>query len=203
MRISDAAKFEKVHKYLRSDEDDGLKYYEFLTDEDYAGLYRDDFLEVLVTARFSKMKELTNSVRKFAELATVLENITDQQFLDKKTAEAVNGLSMLGQMKSGKEIACVFEFDDGKHPLVAYLDESYFRCGQDSFVGQAYLLCKVIRKVPKGQSVKLDEIFEDIKKMPMNREQRRSMPKNLDNPAEVRDVIRGPALVVLPIAVYQ
>ena len=203
VRISDAAKFEKVHKYLRSDEDDGLKYYEFLTDEDYAGLYRDDFLEVLVTARFSKMKELTNSVRKFAELATVLENITDQQFLDKKTAEAVNGLSMLGQMKSGKEIACVFEFDDGKHPLVAYLDESYFRCGQDSFVGQAYLLCKVIRKVPKGQSVKLDEIFEDIKKMPMNREQRRSMPKNLDNPAEIRDVIRGPALVVLPIAVYQ
>ncbi|MBQ9926008.1 MAG: hypothetical protein IJO51_08325 [Clostridia bacterium] len=203
VRISDAAKFEKVHKYLRSDEDDGLKYYEFLTDEDYAGLYRDDFLEVLVTARFSKMKELTNSVRKFAELATVLENITDQQFLDKKTAEAVNGLSMLGQMKSGKEIACVFEFDDRKHPLVAYLDESYFRCGQDSFVGQAYLLCKVIRKVPKGQSVKLDEIFEDIKKMPMNREQRRSMPKNLDNPAEVRDVIRGPALIVLPIAVYQ
>ena len=56
VRISDAAKFEKVHKYLRSDEDDGLKYYEFLTDEDYTGLYRDDFLEVLVTARFSKMK---------------------------------------------------------------------------------------------------------------------------------------------------
>ena len=29
------------------------------------------------------------------------------------------------------------------------------------------------------------------------------MPKNMDNPAELRDVIKGPALVVLPIAVYQ
>lgn len=202
MHISDAAKFEKVYKYLRSD-DEGLKYFEFLTDADYSGLYRDDFLEVLVTARFSKMKELTDSVKKIAELATVLESFTDQQILDKKTNEAIQGFSALGQMKSGKEIACVFEFEDGLHPLVAYLDESYFRCGQENFVGQAYLLCKIIRKVPKGQSIKLDEIFDDIKKLPLNRSQRRNMPKNMDNPAELRDVIKGPALVVLPIAVYQ
>ena len=203
MRISDAAKFEKVHKYLRSDEEDGLKYFEFLTDTDYDGLYRDDFLEVLVTARFSKMKELTDSVKKFAELTAVFESVTDQQILDEKANEAVRGFSALGQMKTGKEIACVFEFEDGKHPLVAYLDESYFRCGQDNFVGQAYLLCKIVRKIPKGQSLKLDEIFDYIKKLPLNREQRRSMPKNIDNPVELQDVIKGPALVVLPIAVYQ
>lgn len=203
VRISDAAKFEKIHKYLKSDEDDGLKYFEFLSDTDYDSLYRDDFLEVLVTARFSKMKELTDSIRKIAELATVFETITDQQILDKKAAEAVSGFSALGQMKSGKEIACVFEFEDGKYPLVAYLDESYFRCGQESFVGQAYLLCKIIRKIPKGQSIKLDEIFDDIKRLPLNRAQRRNMPKNMDNPAVLRDVIKGPALVVLPIAVYQ
>lgn len=203
VHISDAAKFEKVHKYLRSDEEDGLKYFEFLTDTDYNGLYRDDFLEVLVTARFSKMKELTDSVIKIAELAAVFETITDQQILDKKATEAVQGFSALGQMKSGKELACVFEFADGKYPIVAYLDESYFRYNQDNFVEQSYLLCKIIRKVPKGESIKLDEIFEDIKKLPLNRAQRRNMPKNMDNPAELRDVIKGPALVVLPIAVYQ
>ena len=76
-----------------------------------------------------------------------------------------------------------------------------------NFIGEKdtiiYLLCKIIRKVPKGQSIKLDEIFDDIKKLPLNRAQRRNMPKNMDNPAELRDVIKGPALVVLPIAVYQ
>ena len=106
-------------------------------------------------------------------------------------------------MKSGKEIACAFEFEDGRYPLIAYLDQSFFRCDQDSFVGQEYLLCKVIRKIPKGKSVKLDEVFDDIRKMPLNREQRRQLPKNMDNPIEIRDVIKGPALVVLPIAVYQ
>ena len=203
VRISDAAKFEKIYKYLKEDEDDGLKYYEFLSDTDYNSLYRDDFLEVLVTARFSKMKELTDSVKKIAELAAVFETITDQRILDEKATEAVNGFSALGQIKAGREIACVFEFEDGAYPLIAYLDESFFRCEQNNFVGKAYLLCKVIRKIPKGQNVKLDEIFDDVKKMPLNRAQRRKMPKNMDNPVELRDVIKGPALVVLPIAVYQ
>ncbi len=203
VHISDAAKFEKIYKYLNSDEKDGMKYYEFLNNAEYDKLYRDDFLEVLVTARFSKMKELTDSVKKIAELAAVFESITDQQILDQKATEAVNGFSALGQLKYGKEISCVFEFEDGNHPLVAFLDENYFRCEQENFVGQSYLLCKVIRKIPKGQSIKLDEIFDDVKKLPLNRAQRRAMPKDMDNPAELRDVIKGPALVVLPIAVYQ
>ena len=142
-------------------------------------------------------------VKKIAELATILEANTGQQILDKKATEAVNSLSALGQMKSKKGIACVFEFNDRKYPLVADLDEGYFRCEQDRFVGQAYLLCKIIQKIPKGQNIKLDEIFDDITKLPLNRAQRRKMPKNMNNPAELRDVIKGPALVVLPIAVYQ
>ena len=203
VRISDASKFDKIYKYLGSDEDEGLKYYEALDENIYNSLRRDDFLEVLVSARFSKMKELTDSVKKLAELAAAIEPLTDQEILDQKTTEAINGLNALSQLKSGKEITSVFEFEDKQYPLVASLDEGYFRCDQERFIGQAYLLCKIIRKIPKGQNIKLDEIFDSIKKLPINRAQRRNMPKNMDNPIELRDVIKGPALVVLPIAVYQ
>ncbi len=65
------------------------------------------------------------------------------------------------------------------------------------------MLCKIQRKILKGQNIKLDEIFEDIKKLPLNREQRRKMPKNLDNPDVIRDVIKGPALQIIPVAIYQ
>lgn len=203
VKISDASKFDKIYKHLEFDEDEGLQYFEYLDDDIYNSLRRDDFLEVLVTARFSKMKELTDSINKIAELAAAIESFTDQEILDQKSTEAINGFSALSQLKSKKEISCVFEFEDGRYPLVASLDESFFRCEQDSFVGQAYLLCKVIRKIHKGQKVNLDEIFDDIKKMPLSRAQRRSIIKNIENPEELRDVIKGPALVVLPIAVYQ
>ena len=44
------------------------------------------------------------------------------------------------------------------------------------------MLCKVQKKLEKGEKIQLDEIFEDIKKIPLNREQRRSFPKNTSNP---------------------
>lgn len=203
VKISDAAKFDKIYKYLKSNEDEELQYFEFMTDEYYNRLRRDDFLEVLVSARFSKMKELSAAVRKIAELASTIQPFTEQLLLDKKAEEAVKGFAVLEQLRSGKAISCVFEFEDKKFPLVAYLDESFFRCNQDNFVGESYLLCKVIRKIPKGKNVKLDEVFEDVKNLPLNREQRRSMPPNIDNPAEISDVIKGPAVVGLPVAVYQ
>ena len=204
VQISDAAKFDKVFRYLQAgDEDEQIKYYELLSEEIFNDLRRDDFLEVLVTARFSKMKELTDTVKKFNEMATVLQGITNQQLIDKQAAEAVAGFSALGQLQSRKAISCVFNFEDGKYPLVAYLDEDYFKCDQENFIGESYMVCKVLRKIQKGQSVKLDEIFDDIKKIPLNRQQRRNLPKNMDNPEGLRDVIKGPALVVVPIAVYQ
>lgn len=204
VQISDAAKFDKVFRYLQAeDEDEQIKYYEFLSEETFNELRRDDFLEVLVTARFSKMKELTDTVKKLNELATVFQGLTDQQLLDKQAKDAVAGFSALGKIQSGKSISCVFNFEDGRFPLVAYLDEDYFKCDQENFVGESYMVCKVLRKISKGQNVKLDEIFDDIKKIPMNRQQRRNMPKNMDNPEVLRDVIKGPALVVVPIAVYQ
>ena len=46
------AKFDKIYKFLQSDEDNNLKYYESLSSESYANLKRDEFLEVLVTPRF-------------------------------------------------------------------------------------------------------------------------------------------------------
>ncbi len=204
VKISDAAKFDKIYTYLQSgDEEEKLKYYEFLSEDIYNALRRDDFIEVLVTARFSKTKELIDGVKKISDLVTQVQGITDQKFLGKKESEAINGFSALGKMKSGKEISCVFNFDDRKYPLVAYLDENYFRCEQDNFIGQSYMLCKIIRKIPKGQHVKIDEIFDDIKKLPLNHDQRRKILKNMDNPDIIKDIVKGPAMIVVPVAVYQ
>lgn len=129
VQISDAAKFDKVFRHLQTgDEDEQIKYFEFLSEETFNKLRRDDFLEVLVTARFSKMKELTDTVTKLNELVTVFQGLTDQQLLDRQAKKAVAGFSALGKLQSGKAISCVFNFEDGKFPLVAYLNEDYFKC---------------------------------------------------------------------------
>ena len=201
VKISDAAKFDKVFSYLSKDGE--LKYYEFLSDNEFRDLGRDDFIEVLVTPRFSKMKEISDSVKRFGQLAQTIQGLTNQQVLDSEAEATITSISALGELTPNKEISCVFNFEDNQFPMVAYLDEQYFKGTQDRFVGQFYMLCKIQKKILKGQNIKLDEIFEDIKSLPLNRAQRRNMPKNIDNPDIIRDVIHGPAMVVIPIAVYQ
>lgn len=109
-----ASKFDTVYQYLLSNEDEGLKYYESLSDETYSSLCRDDFLEVLVTARFSKMKEVTDLVKQIGDLASLFEPLMGQEVLDKNAKEAFEGFSALSTLKTGKGIASVFEFEDKK-----------------------------------------------------------------------------------------
>ena len=203
VHISDAAKFDKLYQYLSNDEEFPLKYFEFMKKEDFDNLHRNDFIEVLVVPRFSKMRELSETIKKISSLASFYENITQQRILDTKMEAAINGLTTLENLKNGAGLSCVFSFEDGNYSLVGVLNETYLKCEQSQFIGQCCMLCKIQRKILKGQNIKLDEIFEDIKKLPFNHEQRRKIQKNLDNPDIIRDVIEGPALQIIPIAIYQ
>lgn len=88
----------------------------------------------------------------------------------------------------------------GKLRSFMYMDEVLL----NDYIGQFYVLCKVQSKIDKGKSIYLDELLEDIKKLPLNREQTRKMKKNeLSNPKELSDQIKGPAIITLPIAIYR
>lgn len=201
VKVSDAAKFDKVYSYL-NDEDE-LKYYEMLDEDIFSELRREDFIEVLVSPRFSKMKELTNTVNQLGNLISTFQGLTDQQLLNADTQQKIQGFKALERLNPTDSVTCVFNFEDKKFPLVAKLDNQYFRCEEERFVGEICMLCKVQKKIEKGKSIKLDEIFENFKNMPLNREQKRKMPKNIENPKEFQDVVKGPAITVIPIAIYQ
>jgi len=201
VKITNSAKFDKIYNYL--EEQGNLKYYEYMDDTQWDEIKRNDFLEILATPRFSKLKEIANLGQNIGNLLDVFQNLTDEPIIDQKSKDALNGIASLSKIKKGNEIPCVFNLSNEKIPIVAYLDEQNFKVSQDRFVGQVYMLCKVQKKLEKGEKIQLDEIFEDIKKIPLNREQRRSFPKNTSNPKELKDEIKGPAFIVIPIAIYQ
>ena len=83
------------------------------------------------------------------------------------------------------------------------MDERYFQVSQDNFVGEVYALCKIQRKLQKNEKIELDEIFEQLNKIPLDREQRRQLPKkDLKNPIEFKDVVNSPASIASIVAVY-
>lgn len=201
VKITESAKFDKIFKYIK--ENETLRYYERFEETDWKEVSRDDFVEVLVVPRFSKLKEITNLAKNVGGLIDIYQEYTDRPFTDKKGMEAIKGFSALDKANNSNEIPCVFNFDNSKYPIVSYLDEAYFKTSQERFVGQVYMLCKIQRKIEKGEKVELDDIFSKMQKMPMNRQQRKAMQKEKTTPMGVKDQINGPAFVTIPIAVYQ
>ena len=72
VKITEAAKFDRLYNYL---EKNGLQYYESIINDNFNQLFRDDFLEVLVTPRFSKLKEITGVANKMVKLADVMKQL--------------------------------------------------------------------------------------------------------------------------------
>ena len=156
-------------------------------------------------SRFSKLKEFSTAISQFSDLTTLIESFTDTPIIDNKTQKAIEGIKGLGDYKNGNEIPCVLSFAGQKdYPVVAYLDDSFLKVPQESFVGDVTILCKIQRKINKGSSVELTDFFKSIKELPLNRDQRRAMnTKDLTMPKELSDTIKGPAFVVIPIAIYK
>lgn len=200
-KITDASKLDKIIKYLNSE--DELKYYEVIDEDSYNSICREDFLEVLVTPRLSKMAEMIGAAKSLKNMADTFQPFMDTSMIDGKTEAALNGLESLSKLKKDNSLTCVFNFDNNQYPIIAYLDESYLNVSKEKFFSQVYMLCKIQKKIPKGDSIELDEIFESFKPLATNRKMRRNMPKNLSNPEEFKDKIKGPAFIAIPIAIYQ
>ncbi len=201
--LTPSAKVQLFMDLLQNEED--IPFYEFLNDEIWNQLSRDEVVEFMGAIRFSKLKEFSTAISQFSDLTTLIESFTDTPIIDNKTQKAIEGIKGLGDYKNGNEIPCVLSFAGQKdYPVVAYLDDSFLKVPQESFVGDVTILCKIQRKINKGSSVELTDFFKSIKELPLNRDQRRAMnTKDLTMPKELSDTIKGPAFVVIPIAIYK
>ena len=201
VRITDASKLDKIIKYL--EENNELKYYENITNESWNDIRRDDFLELLVTPRLSKMKEISNMAKNLSTMINAFQPYMNEEMIDSKTKEALSGFESISNINNDSTTSCVFNFEDKNYPVVAKLNNIFFKTDIEDIKSECYFLCKVQRKIELGKSIEIDEIFDEFKNLNLNREQKRKMPKNLSNPKELKDSIKGPAFIVTPIAIYR
>jgi len=201
VKITDSSKLDKIIKYLENE--DELKYYEEIDENTWQDICRNDFLELFVIPRFSRIRELSNTAKNLNNLIDVFQSYMSDDMIDSKAKEALSGFEAISKINNTSMVSCVFNFENKRYPIVAELNSTYLRVDEANIKVQCCLLCKVQRKIENGKHIELDEIFNSVKNLNLNREQKRKMPKNLSNPKEIKDTIKGPALVVTPIAIYR
>lgn len=201
-RMTDASRFQRLYAALETEETCG--YHETMSEETWAQFGRNTLLEAVVTARFSKISEMSRTVASLTPLAEAYAVATGQSPIDEKAKEAIQGIKALEQSQSNKGVPCVLAFTGSpEYKLVAYLNPAYLMVPHTEMVGELNVFCKIQRKLGPDESLELVEFLPDLSGLPLNREQRRKLAKQPSTPPELLDTISGPAAVVVPIAIYR
>ncbi|MGN0245844.1 MAG: hypothetical protein ACI4DK_07755 [Lachnospiraceae bacterium] len=200
LKITYAAKLKKIVEYL--DKENELNEIEDLDEAVLKKLKREDFIEVFVNMRPSKIQHLVESLNKITNVFSALGNFLSITDTDKDTMEQMRAFGEMKEQVDAGFCQVVFNPDGNENiSLVAQLEKEFLLEPIEKINKQCYVLCKVQRKIKDDEEIEVDALFagmEGIKPFMENQED-----MSLSNPQEIRDVITAPGLFVLPIAIYQ
>lgn len=195
MKVNVAGKLDKVIRYLKDTDD--LAYYDDIPDDVFNSMSRDEYYEFTVNGRLSKFQSTINMAN---DLVGVSQFLTSSLPLDSNTKDAITGISKLAEKDT---LTCIFEFESGQYPIIATINKNFLKYDVEEFLNKPVdILCKIKKVHPVGAKVKVDEILEKYTNN-MNRSLRRSTKGSLSNPPEIKDEIKGPALTVSILAIYE
>lgn len=206
-----SAKLQEILDYLKDENGEEIPYYDQLNDDTFTGLNRDDLIEGVFSLSLTKLE----TYAQIANTANLLSDVFSIESLsDEKTAEIVSTINKLADAERSKGIACILRFvnDKNKYPCYCRLDQSFLRVNQALLQTEVTIIGKISRIIPKGQVVNLTDITELTKiKIPnantrQGKQQRVQQIKSGQNPASMKilqDEIKGPAIEIVPIAIYK
>ncbi len=201
INLTDAGKFQKLYEILK--DDNFFEYYENMNLETWEKLDKNSVLECMVNLRFAKIEGIIDTIQNLLPLMSILENTTSEPIIDKKSQEAINGINMLAEQNRGKGLPCVFTFtDNDEFKFISYLNPNYLRVSKEQVIGELNLFCKIQRKLHEDEKIELFKIVPSLDIFKFNKQQKINL-KNVKIPDDLKDTIKSPAAIVIPIAIFR
>ncbi len=203
-----AAKLQNILNYIENENGETLPYYEQLDENTFTSLHRDEMFEGVFQLSFTKIEQ-------YAILSTVASDLAQVigEDLDKATEEGLNSLISLAKQERTKGLICILSFiyNHKNYQCYCRLDERFLKTQYTLLQSEVTVIGKVSRIIPQGKTVNLTDLTELSKiKVPnintrTGRTQRVQAIKNGANNSvkQFQDEIKGPALEIVPIAIYK
>lgn len=203
-----SAKLQDVLKYLQDESGEDLPYFEQLDDSTFGMLRRDELFEGVFNLSFTKIEQYAQ----LADMTATLDKLAGTNNIDAATAEMIDKLKSIANNEREKGLTCILRFvNDKKFPCYCRIDESFLKFARKSLLGEVTMICKVSRKIQQGTTVDLTDLTELTKlKVPdtKTRQGRQQQVQQIKSGKKVsmkdyQDEIKGPALEIVPIAIYK
>lgn len=203
--MSMTAKCQAVYDYLAREAGGEIPFYDTMSDSDINAMKRESFFEGQFKLSYTKIEtygQLSEGLQKLGVLfgTDIVGN----------NAEAFEGLQKLAKQEREKGTPCILTFaDDSQARCFAYLKEDNIRTKPYLTIGEVTVLCKVVRKIKQGSSVCLTDITEWMRTRfpdtPKGKKARIDAIKSgqMKEIEAFEDRIKGPALELVPIAIYR
>ena len=123
---------------------------------------------------------------------------------DPQMKEAFSGINLLSQIIGDKPVPLLFDFvSNSNYRFFASLSHQYLKCDLLELQGEATIFGKVYRFIDEGKKEKVFSLIPEIDALvPTNRKQRRASKSKRSQDTFV-EVLKGPAMILIPIAIYR
>lgn len=203
-----SAKLQAILDYISDENGESIPYYEQLDESTFSLINREDLFEGVFDLKFTKIEQYSQ----LANLASNFNSIFGLNLVKDEDKDAIVGIQSLAEKERNNGLTVIMHFiNDKKYPCYCRLDEKYLKVDRSSISGELTVVCKVSRVIPKGKTVNLTDLTELTKlKLPNTntRQGRTQQVKNIksgqkNSTKDFTDEIKGPALEIIPIAIYK
>lgn len=201
--FTDAAKFQ--HFYEVVEENNMYSFLDLFDDEYWSNLRRGELIEAEILLQLPDPYLITQLFGNLSPLLDIMETIGDNPLADPKTKAMFEGMQGISKLNENRPIPLICNsVGTPGYKFICSLPQKYLQCTQEELNSEATLFGKIQRIIPKGQKYEVFSLVSAFSSTIPNitKKQQKELQNDLEEKG-VSEIIEGPAVLVIPLAIYR
>jgi len=202
LTMTEAAQFQRLYEIL--EEQNLIQSLDAFDAAIWAQIRKGELLEIEASVQLPEPFMLTRAIEDISPLLDIMAAFDQDPLSDPKARTAFEGVRAITKLAENKPIPLLFEaVSTPGFRFVSHLPRKFLRCALADLQGEMTVFGKAHRILDKSEKLEVFSLFPDLTSLPnLNREQRRKIQRDMSK-KNLAEVIRGPAIVLAPIAIYR
>lgn len=199
---TDSSKFEKLYNLL--EKDPGIKFLDLFDEDIWSKLQRGDIIEVQAKISIPTALSYLQLAKDVSPLIEVMQRLGKDPLSDPKTKEAFTGINLLNNILGDKNIPLIFESaSTSRFHFWADLERRFIQYDLNTLQGEAFVFGKIHRFIQRGKKETVFCLLPNLGDLSKLAKRNAPNPNLKEAQKNLITTIKGPAIVMTPIAVYR
>lgn len=201
LSVPAAAQFQQLYALLEQEE--AIQELDAFDEDIWGQLRRREILEVQATIRLPDAYTTMRLAENALPLLDVIDALGQDAFPDAQTKQQFEAMRRIGKLTDEKPVPLIFEaISTPGFGFATHLPKQYLRCELSELQGEATVFGTVQRIIPKGQQQEMFNVLPIMTIPNTTMIKRQQMLQELADKG-LAEVIKGPAILLTPLAIYR